>query len=74
MRSRACSCFDRQKGMSDCFSEAPADGTLAAHCRPNGNSALPVSRGSFWQNTPLGVAEEVTTAANLSDSLRLLRI
>jgi hypothetical protein len=32
---------DRQKGMSDYWSAAPADGILAAHYRPNGNSALP---------------------------------
>src|SRR5262249_15284564 len=33
---------DRQKNVG--IIGAPADGTLAAHCRPNGNSALPFKR------------------------------
>jgi hypothetical protein len=32
------------KKYRDYWSLAPADGTLAAHCRPNGNSALPFKR------------------------------
>jgi hypothetical protein len=51
---------DRQKGMSDYWSASPADGTLAAHCRPNENSALPFKRAAWDENTSLLVAEEVT--------------
>jgi hypothetical protein len=51
---------DRQKGMSDYWSAAPADSTLAAHCRPNGNSALPFKGAASDKNTSLLVAEEVT--------------
>ena len=36
---------DRQKDVG--IIGAPADGTLAAHCRPNGNSAFPL-RGQLW--------------------------
>jgi len=35
---------DRPKNVGIIWSAAPADGTLAAHYRPNGNSALPFKR------------------------------
>jgi hypothetical protein len=49
---------DRQKEMSDYWSAAPADGTLA--CRPNGNSALPFKKAASDKNTSPLAAEEVT--------------
>ena len=39
---------DRQKRDVGLFEvTTPADGALAAHCRPNGNSAFPL-RGQLW--------------------------
>src|SRR5262249_19649327 len=38
----------------------PPDSTLAAHCRQNGNSALPLKGAASDKNTSLLVVEEVT--------------
>src|ERR1700756_3567333 len=40
-------------------SAAPADGILAAHCRPNGNSAPPFKR-QLWTNYIAPRGDEVT--------------
>ena len=45
VNSSICEETDR-KGMSDYLSATPADGTLAAHCRPNGNSAFSVNKAT----------------------------
>jgi hypothetical protein len=46
-----------KKGCRIIWSAAPADGILAARCRPNGKFGTSVN-GSFGQNTSLVVAEE----------------
>jgi hypothetical protein len=49
---------DRPKNVG--WSATPADGILAAHCRPNGKLGTSVERAAFGQNTSLLMAEEVT--------------